>query len=760
MTDSVQRRRGARLRAAAAGLVLAAIAGNALAADYRVGAAPDWVRPQAWTGAPADGVSAPGVAYGGRYDLVDDQARLLAQGTAAYHHVVVEAVSEKGVDDLSHHEIEFDPGYQTLTLNQLDIVREGRRVSRLRGVKVRVLQRERDLDARIYDGRRTVNLDLDDVRPGDVLEFAYTLESQNPVFGDHHAGGADMQWRVPVMHLYRSVSWPAGMPVRVRTGRGAAAPVASSADGWETRAWEARDVPALQREADTPRWYDPYPEVEWSDYADWSDVARWAEALFRVPAALGPELQAAVARIERQDAGADARVMDVLRLVQKQVRYLGVEVGSGSHLPSPPDIVYARRFGDCKEKALLMSALLHAMGIDAAPVLVDTDARHAPSDELPSHARFDHVIVRVRLDGRDWWLDPTRAPQGGTLANVVQSSYGRALVLDGSGAGLAAMPEAGPGLEERRVSVEIDGSGGVDKPASFTVSTLYLAQAADALRDQLGDGERGELQRRYVNFYAGSYPGIRVVAPMDIADDAIANTVRVTEHYAIDDFWRGDNDGRGRRARFDANDLEAMLKLPSEPIRTMPLATPGPMRTTLHLHARLPQAWDDARSTREVDDPAFRLRKTTQVHGRDLDVDYLVELQSDHVEAALMRAYVAHIERARSLLGDRLDTADAPLPVAVPAADVSATNGRRALELAGGAATVLALLVGWGAMRARAASRAPRPADGAASIVDGLASMPHVIDAVDAVDAPAAIAIAHEATPDAAPAPAPGPTSS
>jgi hypothetical protein len=63
-------------------------------------------------------------------------------------------------------------------------------------------------------------------------------------------------------------------------------------------------------------------------------------------------------------------------------------------------------------------------------------------------------------------------------------------------------------------------------------------------------------------------------------------------------------------------------------------------------------------------------------------------------------------------------------------------------------------------MRARAASRAPRPADGAASIVDGLASMPHVIDAVDAVDAPAAIAIAHEATPDAAPAPAPGPTSS
>ncbi|MGN6527101.1 MAG: DUF3857 domain-containing transglutaminase family protein [Burkholderiaceae bacterium] len=754
MIESIQRPSGARLTALVAGLVLAGASGGAFGAgatDYRIGPAPGWVHPQAWTGAPAEGVSAPGVAYGGRYDLVDDQTRLLPAGTAAYHHVVVEAVTEKGVDDLSHHEIEFDPGYQTLTLNQLDIVRDGRRASRLRSVKARVLQRERDLESRVYDGRSTVDLDLDDVRPGDVLEFAYTLEGQNPVFGSHHAGGADMQWRVPVMHLYRSVSWPVDMPVRVRSGKGAAAPVASSADGWETRAWDARDVPALQREAGTPRWYDPYAEVEWSDYADWADVGRWAEALFRVPTVLGPELEAVVARIEKQDPDADARVMDVLRLVQKQVRYLGIEVGSGSHLPSPPDVVYARRFGDCKEKALLMAVLLRAMGIAAAPALVDTEARHAPADELPSHARFDHVIVRVRLGGRDWWLDPTRAPQGGTLANVVQSSYGRALVLDGSGAGLAAMPEAGPGIEERRVDVDIDGSAGTDKPAGFTVSTLYLAQAADALRDQLGDGERGELQRRYVNFYAGSYPGIRVAAPMEIADDPVANTVRVTEHYAIDDFWHGDGDDRGRHARFDANDLDAMLKRPDEPIRTMPLASPGPMRTTLHLHARLPQSWDDARTTHSVDDPAFRFRKTTRIHGNEFDVEYLVELESDHVEAALRRAYVAHIERARRQLGDRLDAADAPLPVAVPSEDVAGTNGRRAMAIGGAAAAGLVVLVAWGTLRARAASRRLSTPQGDASSLHGPSTVPDVIDAVGATDVPAPRALGHGSTIDRRP---------
>ena len=61
----------------------------------------------------------------------------------------------------------------------------------------------------------------------------------------------------------------------------------------------------------------------------------------------------------------------VLQLVQRDVRYLGIEVGPGSHAPTAPDKVYQRRFGDCKDKATLIITMLSALEIPAFPVLID-----------------------------------------------------------------------------------------------------------------------------------------------------------------------------------------------------------------------------------------------------------------------------------------------------------------------------------------------------------------------------------------------------
>ena len=144
------KRSGAARLALAAGL-LAGVA--AQAAEVRIGTTPAWVRPSALAAALHPQADATNVAYGLRYDLIDDQVRLARGSRERWHHEISEAVTDKGIDALSHHEINFDPGWETLTLTQLDVIRDGRRVSRLRDVRMKVLQRERDLESRIYDGR-------------------------------------------------------------------------------------------------------------------------------------------------------------------------------------------------------------------------------------------------------------------------------------------------------------------------------------------------------------------------------------------------------------------------------------------------------------------------------------------------------------------------------------------------------------------------------------------------------------------------------
>ncbi len=652
---------GWRTRALRAALAIAATAFAAAAhaaADYRIGPQPAWVAPVALPATPHPQADAANVAYGLRYDLIDDQVRLAPDSRARFHHVISEAVTDKGIDELSHREVEVDPGWETLTLTQMDVIRDGRRVSRLHDMQVKVLQRERDLESRVYDGRKQVAIDLPDVRVGDIVEFAYVRSGMNPVFQGHHAGDFDMQWRVPVAHLHRRLSTAQGLGVDIRLLSGAAAPQRAQADGFDERTWDLHDVPALGVEANVPGSYDPYPWVEWSDFGSWSAVARWAERLYPVPARPGPALQAAIDGVAKQAGDDGSRVVAALRLVQQQVRYLGVEIGAGTHAPSAPDVVWARRWGDCKEKALLMVTMLRALGIDASPALVNTERRGEIARDLPNAGSFDHVIVRVHVDGRDGWLDPTRSPQQGTLATVTQSDYARALVLDGRSAALASMPSHTVAAHSREVDIDVDSRAGFDQPVKYDVRTTYRGFSADMVRDDLGNGERGELQRRYLNFYATSYPGIRVAAPFEVRDDTQANTVVVTEHYTVKDFWPDDGQG-ARQARFHAPEIDNELKAPDEPIRTMPLALHGPQSLREHVHVQLPRAWPDREFQRTVDGGAFKLSKAVRVHDRELTTDYLLEVSRDQVAANAVSKYAADMDQAQALTGLRLSTASA-----------------------------------------------------------------------------------------------------
>ena len=520
-TTSTRRRFAAVLLAALCGLAAAAQAAGA--PDYRIGPAPAWVRPV------VDAVPAPaeiGTTPGGeRWWLVDHQTRVAGAQRSAYVHTIVEAVTEAGVAEAARIEVSFDPSYSTLTLHDVRVWRHGRPVSRLADVQVKVLQREPDLESRIYDGRRTASLVLPDVRPGDAVEVAYTVSGRNPVFGRHEFGDDDMQWEIAVAHVRSRLLVADDTPVETRSFEGApAVRREQDADGREF-VWEARDVPALRLPADTPTTYAPFARVAWSDFASWGEVARWAEPLYQPPAHLGPALQAERDRIAAAFATPQARASAVLRLVQEQVRYLGVEMGANSHAPSSPDLVFKRRYGDCKEKALLVVTLLRALGVDAAPALVDTVRRASIGADLPSPESFDHVIARVRIAGVDYWLDATRPPQLGDLGEVEQSDFGLALVLDGRSTALAPMPPATADADAREEHVEIDLSRGAHAPASLQVTTIFRRGAAERMRSALEDDGRDATQDRALDFQESSYPGVYVAAPMEVRDDARADAL-------------------------------------------------------------------------------------------------------------------------------------------------------------------------------------------------------------------------------------------
>ncbi|MCY7312721.1 MAG: DUF3857 domain-containing protein [Pseudoxanthomonas sp.] len=625
----------------------------AQAAEFRVGPKPDWVldiAPELDAPVPTAQIS------GGVYYLLTDTQDRAGPRPVSFARLVTKVTDSGGLVSAAHVEIGFDPSYQTLTLHWVDVIRDGQHQARLANTPVKVIQREEELEYRIYDGRKTATLFLDDVRVGDVVDYAYSVQGANPAFGGAIFGGVTLQWDVPVHDDHTRLLVPRGTALQVSNRNGAPAPSRSSQGDYDELVWRQANVAPRAAEGGTPGWFDDFPSVQWSQYPHWGSVVDWAVPMYLPQDQLGDEADAELARIERTYASNAERTAAVLRFVQSQIRYLSVVVGVGSHRPTPPQRVLERRFGDCKDKTLLMLSMLHRLDIPAQAALVHTEVGRGLLDQLPTPGAFDHVLVKVRLAGRDYWLDPTRDTQFGSLGSVYQPDFGQALVLARGVRALVPMRLPGQPSSKREVHTQFDTRGGMDRPARMTVRTTNESGAAEYMRGLLAREPHESIQKGYLNFYASDYPGIVSAGPLEVEDDRDANRLVTIERYDIAIFWAKDAKTGVRTAVADAADMRSQLDVSKTPIRRAPMALEHPVDFTHITEILLRDAWSIEDSQTSVSDPGFRFDQSVRSYsqGRRVVVVDRYRSLADHVPAKAMAGYLRNLQQAREELGFKL----------------------------------------------------------------------------------------------------------
>jgi hypothetical protein len=681
------------------------------AAQYEVAPAPAWVLPSEPGEASAahlkqasDGVS---------YLLVDNQVLSTGASRTRYYRYASRALNARGVESVANLSIDFDPDWQKVQLHSVRVLRDGRAIDKLAGARIEVIQQEKELDELILSGSKTVKIFLQDVRPGDTVDYAYSTFGRNPVFAGREFGATDLQWGVPVARLRARLLVPASIDLEVRTRNSAARPVVSERDGLREYRWDLEDTRPLTVEEGAPDWYAPFAEAEWSEFRDWASVARWAQPLYQLPPKLGPALEAEAKKIERAEPTPAGRMLAALRLVQREVRYLGVETGRNTHAPNPPDLVFARRFGDCKDKVLLAMALLQRLGVEAHPALVNTTMRRGIASRLPNPAAFDHVIVQASIGGKHWWLDPTRPTQEADAEHLYQPDYGFSLVVSPQARGLSPMRSAGS-LSRRDVHVVLDARKQFSAPVGFRVVTTYEGGAAEAQRDELSGSSLESVQQDYLRYYADSYPGIRLAAPMQVDDDKRRNRLTTTESYYIANL-AGDADRDGKHTVWiQTPDVDELLSDPEVKLRQSPLLLKYPLEVSAVTEVLLPSSWPIADSDARVDDPAFSFRRSVRAdsgHKRIVIHDEYRSL-ADEVAAREMPRYTANLAKARNELAYSLDWTDAlPPPVSLAGVAVAGFVDRINWSLALLSLLALALFAHAAARAWRYDPAPPGPAD-------------------------------------------------
>ena len=225
-------------------------------------------------------------------------------------------------------------------------------------------------------------------------------------------------------------------------------PVAPVARGSGRSEWVVENVPGIQLEQHMPALQGIAGRAVLSvnppagKHIDaWSDVGSWYSELTEGRRLASPEIKQRVAELTAGSQTIVAKMQALTEFVQQNIRYLAVELGIGAYQPHPAAEVFSRQYGDCKDKATLMIAMLHEIGVESYYVIVNT-GRGVITDSTPPGLGFNHVILAIRLpDGVEYEsfgalvkhpklgplliVDPTNEfiPLG-NLSGSLQGSYG------------------------------------------------------------------------------------------------------------------------------------------------------------------------------------------------------------------------------------------------------------------------------------------------------------------------------------------------
>lgn len=393
----------------------------------------------------------------------------------------------------------------------------------------------------LYDEARAKVLECGAAAPGSVFAWEVTEEEKTVFTQDRFS----FQGRDPVLISRFILNLPAAWEARgIVFNHEKLDPQISNG----AYTWELRNLPWIEREDYSPSISALAPHLAVSYFPpadnrgglqglkDWTAVSNWLAPMVDPPAAVTDAVRAKALQLTAGAVGELDKIKAIAAFAQ-QTNYVEVSLNvtrGGGYTPHTAAESLARNYGDCKDKATLMRALLKAVGIDSYLVTISADDRTYVRPEWASPQQFDHAIIAVKVSddltlptviadsplGRLLIFDPTdRITPLGSLRTEEQGSY--ALVISATGGALLKMPllPAATNRIEAAVEATMNANGGI----SASLQRQYFGQSGIPLRavDKLRGHE--ELQKRFERGFTRRLGGVTIksVATDGSADDRL-----------------------------------------------------------------------------------------------------------------------------------------------------------------------------------------------------------------------------------------------
>jgi len=493
----------------------------------------------------------------------------------------------------------------------------------------------------MYYDMRSRQLRFPALEEGDAIELEYAVMPKlrsapyNGYFGELvlFAGRTAAQLKRYVLIA------PASQKIFVHAEKAPPAAVAARNNA-QVFSWESRSVAALPREPRSPGATEVSPYVHVSTVGDWKQLGAWYAGLIRPQFALDSSLESELQRVLQNARGDREKIAAIQEFVLRSTHYVALEFGIYSYKPYPVSQIYARRFGDCKDKASLMISLLRAAGIEAEIALVRTRSLGDVAGEPASVAVFNHAIVYVPK--YDLWLDGTAEYAGRELPVEDQGAMALTVSLDGTGQlRRVPMSKAADNVTRHTIRATLSAQGAIQ----FSGSTVTRGEDAPGLRHDLAVREQQlDIFRREL---AEVFPSVQVDRVAVRGAEELSSAVSVDFQGALNSFEQK------RTVSLSSSWMPRsyVAALAAASTRTQDLVLPSPWTTEEEIHIALPQGAEVTVLPRDqnISGSFGSVRLHYKKSGSEIVVQSRVEFERARITALdypAFRQFCAQVERS------------------------------------------------------------------------------------------------------------------
>jgi hypothetical protein len=418
---------------------------------------------------------------------------------------VTQVLRPAGVAGLQERVFTYTPELQRVTINWIRVLRPDGTVISSGPAQEQETDEAPVAGSVVKWHRRVRRLSLSGVAPGTLVDVSWSAEDREAL----RDGDFFLRWFVSdgttVRRSRLLIDVPDDIQLRIAERNLTFRRRESTAGDRTIYEWATNDVPWVRQEplvspADS---VDPGMSVTVSTPGSWLDVGSWYAGVARVALVPTRALRDTVERVVARAGSREDAIKAVQEWVVETIRSVAQSFGVGGYAPRSPDVVVSSGFGDSKDKATLLVAALGAIGVDAAPVLINTVRPIA--HDLPSILVFNHAIVAIRDRSGYRFVDPTAEVPLGVLPDDDQGQFGLIVRTDGRSEEVTTPEDsASANGSELRVAGVIDSSG------AFRGRLVWRAFGSGAvlLRAMVTSGfDSAQLASVLANSVAGMFPG-------------------------------------------------------------------------------------------------------------------------------------------------------------------------------------------------------------------------------------------------------------